>query len=188
MGIWLAFAPFIAFAIVDRLVGPTEGLIAGALVSLALLVRDWMSADRSPKILEIGTTILFGGLALYAVLGGPTWSIVGVRLRVDFGLLLIVLISLAVRKPFTLQYAREQVPQDQWISPEFLRTNDVITAVWAIAFLALVIADLIFIYMPDWPPRVGIFITVAALVGAVKFTGWYPEHLQKSDNVRPNAL
>jgi hypothetical protein len=37
---------------------------------------------------------------------------VGVRLRVDAGLLLIVLITLLVGKPFTLQYAREQVPQD----------------------------------------------------------------------------
>lgn len=187
MGIWLAFAPFIAFAIVDRLVGPTEGLIAGALVSLVLLVRDWMSAERTPKILEIGTTILFGGLALYALLGGPAWSIVGARLRVDAGLLLIVLISLAVRKPFTLQYAREQVPQDQWNSPEFLRTNDVITAVWALAFLGLVAADLILIYRPDWPPRVGILITIAALVGAVKFTGWYPERGETSANTSIDA-
>jgi hypothetical protein len=30
----------------------------------------------------------------------------GVRLRVDGGLLLIVLVSLAIGKPFTLQYAR----------------------------------------------------------------------------------
>lgn len=183
MGIILAFAPFIAFALVDRLVGPTEGLVAGALVSLALLIRDWISADRAPKILEIGTTILFGGLALYALLGGPAWSIMGVRLRVDAGLLLIVLITLAVRKPFTLQYAREQVPQDQWDRPEFLRTNDIITGVWALAFLALIIADLILIYRPDLPPRVGIFITIAALIGAVKFTGWYPEYLSKSAGV-----
>src|SRR3712207_3880598 len=40
MGILLAFAPFIAFALVDRLAGPTEGLIAGAAVSAALLLRD----------------------------------------------------------------------------------------------------------------------------------------------------
>lgn len=50
MGILLAFAPFIAFAVVDRLVGSTEVLIAGALVSAGRLIRDWMSADRSPKI------------------------------------------------------------------------------------------------------------------------------------------
>lgn len=40
MGILLAFAPFIAFAIVDRFIGGTAGLLTGAVVSAALLVRD----------------------------------------------------------------------------------------------------------------------------------------------------
>jgi hypothetical protein len=174
MGLILAFAPFIAFAVLDRLVGATAGLIAGAFVSAALLLRDWASPNRSPKILEIGTVILFGAMALYAVLGGPVWSIVGVRLRVDAGLLLIVLVSMALRRPFTLQYAREQVSKDLWNSPIFVRTNYVITAVWALAFLVMVIADLVMLYMPDVPPRVGILTTVAAIVCAFKFTSWYP--------------
>ena len=144
MGILLAFAPFIAFAVIDRLIGPTQGLIAGAATSVVLLLREWIALHRKPKILEIGTAILFSGLALYAVLGGPVWSIVGVRLRVDAGLLLIVLITLIVGKPFTLQYAREQVPQNLWDTPQFVRSNYVITGVWSGAFLILVLADLIF--------------------------------------------
>jgi hypothetical protein len=177
MGILFAFAPFIVFALVDRLVGATEGLIAGAAVSAALLLRDWMTPGRSPKILEIGTTILFGALALYAVFGGPAWSIVGVRLRVDLGLFVIVLVSMALRRPFTLQYAREQVPPEFWNSPQFMRTNYVITAVWALAFLVLVIADLVLLYVPALPPRIGVIATIVALVAAIKFTGWYPERV-----------
>ena len=191
MGILLAFAPFIAFAVLDRLVGPVEGLIAGALVSATMLLRDWMSPGRTPKILEIGTVLLFGGLALYAVAGGPTQSVMGgavmggavmggsvmgVRLLVDAGLLLIVLTSIALRRPFTLQYAREQVAHEFWDDPRFIHTNYVITGVWALAFLVLVIADLILLYRPDLPPRFGIVATVLALVGAIKFTSWYPEH------------
>jgi hypothetical protein len=61
MGILPAFAPFIAFALVDRLVGPTEGLFAGVIVSVTLLVRDWVTARRMPKILEIGTALLLVG-------------------------------------------------------------------------------------------------------------------------------
>ena len=70
------------------------------------MIRDWAILHQTPKILEIGTFVLFGGLALYAVLGGPMWSIMGVRLRVDAGLLTLVLITMAVGRPFTLQYAR----------------------------------------------------------------------------------
>jgi len=130
MGILLAFAPFIAFAVVDRLVGPTQGLFAGVIVSVTLLARDWVTPGRTPKILEIGTALLFAGLAVYAVVGQPTWSVIGVRLCVDTGLLLIVLVSMAVGRPFTLQYAREQVAPEFWSSPEFARTNYVITAMW----------------------------------------------------------
>ncbi len=181
MGIILAFAPFIAFALVDRLVGPTEGLIAGALTSAALLIRDRMTPGRTLKILEIGTVILFAGMAAYAVLGGPAWSLMGVRLRVDLGLLLIVLISMVLQRPFTLQYAREQVDPAHWDSPEFLRTNYIITAVWALAFVVLVIADLVLIYRPDLPPRIGIIATILAIIGAYKFTGWYPDRKAASD-------
>jgi hypothetical protein len=175
MGIMLAFAPFIAFAAVDRLLGSAEGLFAGFAVSFILLLRDWFSANRSPKILEIGTSILFGALALYTLFSHAAWSVMGVRLVVDAGLLLIVLISIAIRQPFTMQYAREQVSQDLWTSEEFIRTNYVITAVWALAFVALVAADLVLINMPDLPPRFAIIATVLALVGAIKFTSWYPD-------------
>ena len=68
-----------------------------------LVIRDWLTPGRTLKILEIGTIILLGALAVYAVVGGPASSIVGVRLRVDLGLLLIVLVSLALQRPFTLQ-------------------------------------------------------------------------------------
>ena len=174
MGILLAFAPFIAFAVIDRLVGAIPGLVVGAAVSGILLLRDWIGG-KTPKVLEFGTVILFSGLAVYAVLGSPTWSIVGVRLRVDAGLLLIVLLSMALRRPFTLQYARERVSREYWDRAEFIRTNYVITAVWALAFAVLVIADLILLYAPNLPPRFSIVATILALLAAIKFTEWYPE-------------
>lgn len=184
MGILLAFAPFIAFALVAHFVGATEGLVVGALVAAASLLRDFLSAGRSPKILEIGTLILFAGMALYAVLGGPGWSVAGVRLRVDAGLLLIVVLSLAARKPFTLQYARAQVAKELWDRPEFIRTNYVITAVWAGAFAVMVLADLLLLYAPEVPAGVGVFLTVAAIVAAVKFTSWYPKRKAGSPPAR----
>jgi hypothetical protein len=177
MGILLAFAPFIVFALVDRLIGATEGLWAGTLTSAALLGRDLVTAGRSPKILEIGTLLLFGGLTAYTLLNAPAWSVIDVRLRVDVGLLLIVLISMAVRRPFTLQYAREQVPSEVWSTPAFLRTNYIITAVWAVAFAVMVVAELAILYIENVPQRFGVIVIALALVGAVKFTGWYPEHV-----------
>jgi hypothetical protein len=184
MGILLAFAPFIVFAVVNTIASPSAGLIGGALVSAALLLRDIMTAGRRPKILEVGTFVLFGGLALYAVFGGAALSVIGVRLLVDSGLLLIVLGSIALRQPFTLQYAREQVAAELWDKPAFIRTNYIITGVWALAFAVMVIAELALLYVPGLPRRVGIITIVLALIGAVKFTSWYPERIRAAGGLQ----
>ncbi|MFO1047161.1 MAG: hypothetical protein U1E52_04595 [Geminicoccaceae bacterium] len=177
MGMLLAFAPFIAFAVVERLAGSTAGLIAGALVATCLLLRDLIKGS-TPKVLEVGTAILFAGLALYALLIRPAWSVIGVRLVVDAGLLLIVLGSMALRRPFTMQYAREQVAPELWDSAEFVRTNYVITSVWGLAFAVMVAAELALLTVPGMPPRLGIAAIILALVGAVRFTGWYPDRVK----------
>jgi hypothetical protein len=175
LGLLLAFAPFIAFAVFDRLTSSSLALWAGAATSALLLLRDVTSRGRKTKVLEVGTMLLFSGLAIYASALQPDWSIVSVRLRVDAGLLLIVLVTILIRRPFTLQYAREQAPREVWESSEFIRVNYVISAVWAAAFAAMVAADLLLVYRTDLPPRIGIIITILALVGAFKFTQWYPE-------------
>lgn len=174
MGILLAFAPFIAFAVLDRFVGPVWSLAAGTAVSALLLLRDLVSPHRQPKILEIGTFLLFGGLTVFMLLRGSSLSVIAVRVCVDAGLLAIVLASMALRRPFTLQYARESVPPELWNTATFLRMNYVVSGAWAAAFTLMVIAELALLYAPQIPRRVGVLVIVVSLVGAVKFTGWYP--------------
>ncbi len=173
----LAFVPFIVFFIGERFVGVMTGLIGAAVVAALLLLRD-LIGHKSLKVLEAGTFILFAGLVAYAWLAHPSWSVIAVRLRVDAGLLLVVLASLALRKPFTLQYAREQVPEGVWESPVFVRTNYIITAVWAAAFLVMVLAEAAILYMPGVPQRVGVLITVLALYGAFRFTDAYTKKVR----------
>jgi hypothetical protein len=175
MDMLLAFAPFIAFVVIERTVGVPAGLAAGALVSAAMLARDCLTSGRRAKILEIGTFVLFGALTVYALAFGASWSVAAVRLRVDAGLFLIVLASIVVRQPFTLQYAREKVSADVQDSPGFVRVNYAITFVWALAFAGMVAADLLMTYVSSVPHSIGIVITVVALYAAIKFTGWYPQ-------------
>lgn len=182
MGILIAFAPFIVFAVIDRLVDSSSGLIAGAATSAILIARDFASHGRSAKILEIGTFVLFTALAIYAYVAQPAWSVIGVRLLVDTGLLLIVLISMMIGKPFTLQYARETVDAQYWDRPEFIHTNYVITAAWALAFAVMVLAELALLYLPGMSHRFGVAVIVVALIAAVKFTGWYPERVKRTQS------
>lgn len=175
MNLLLAFAPFILFVIVERLLGIPAGLAAGAAASAFLLVRDLLTPGRSIKLLELGSFFLFGLLSLYALAMQPLWSIAAVRLRVDAGLMLIVLASLALRQPFSLQYARDSVDREHWDSPHFLQVNYVISAAWAVAFGVLVLADIVMAYMPWLTHAGGVVATVLALAAAAWFTGWYPQ-------------
>jgi hypothetical protein len=86
MNLLLAFSPFAAFVILERVFGVVVGLGAGAGVAAILLLRDALNARRKVKLLEIGTTLLFGALAIYALVFNVAWSIAAVRLRVDTGL------------------------------------------------------------------------------------------------------
>lgn len=174
MNLLVAFAPFIAFVLIERLFGTVAGLASGALISAVILARDLVTPGRSTKILEIGTFVLFGGLSLYAVAFDASWTIAEVRLRVDAGLMAIVLVSMALRQPFTLQYARKKVAREKWSVPTFVRTNYAITFAWALAFGAMVVADILMAYEPSVSPKIGIAITIGALYAAVKFTQWFP--------------
>lgn len=48
------------------------------------------------KMFEVGICILFGGFVLYVCMIDVVWFVVGVKLVVDFGLLVIVLFLLLV--------------------------------------------------------------------------------------------
>lgn len=177
MGLLLAFLPFIAFALLANHVDPKIALAVAAVIAIVLVARDW-ATKRRVKILDAGTAVLFTALAIYATVEQATLSLVAVRACVDGGLLLIVLFSLAIRQPFTLQYARETVDPKFWDSPTFLRTNTVITAVWALAFAIMTGAEVAMLLDPSIPHRTGFIVVIAALAGAFYFTKIYPERVR----------
>ena len=133
----------------------------------------------SVKILEVGSVALFGLLTAYTLVAAPDWTMATVRLAVDAGLLAIVLVSLAIGRPFTLQYARERVPEAFWELPLFMTTNHIISVVWGINFAVLVAADAAAEYVPAIPIWVDVAASVAAFVAAVWFTRSYPARVQR---------
>ena len=64
---------------------------------------------RSIKMLGAGSAIVFAAIGGYLTFIDPSLSDSAVKFAVDSGIFLISLVSLAIRRPFTLQYAREMV-------------------------------------------------------------------------------
>jgi len=180
MNLLLAFSPFIAFALLERFAGVAWALTLAALVSLAIVARDVLSPARHVKLLELGSLVLFGGLAIVALASGANWPVLMVRLWVDVGLCAIVLGSVLIGRPFTLAYAKERVAPELWKTQRFERTNRTLSLVWFLAFVVLVLADLLMLYVPQVPLAVGVGITLASLVAAFRFSRWYPSRVAVS--------
>jgi hypothetical protein len=127
----MGFAPWIIWAILSGS-NWRVGLCAAALAALALVVRARRRHDLD--LLTAVTFVFFAVMAVIA-LADPKSGLHNWTTALSAGALAVIAwVSLAARKPFTLSIAKKQVPEEAWSHPLFLRTNDVITTVWAGAF------------------------------------------------------
>ncbi|MGY4961913.1 hypothetical protein [Streptomyces sp. 900105245] len=177
----VGMSPWIVFSLV---VGPGrfEIAVALALACTVVLVAAGRLLNRgsSWKILEVSDLVFFAGLAVVGALAGQgtlRWLETYAGEVSNIALVVIAFGSMAVGMPFTLQYAREQVDPAHWHTPEFLRTNHVITGVWGLAFLVAAVSGAygdIVLHDPNdlWT---GWIIQILAIVAAIRFTDWYPK-------------
>ena len=176
----MGFTPWILLSVVE---GPHRVVLASALAGAlaVVLCGSGAVAGMSPKLLDLTAIVFFVALTIVAALAGHAashwlglWSaeLSNVAIAVIAGL------SIAMRQPFTLQYARETTDREYWQSALFLRINYAITGVWASAFLLIAIVGYIGdgpLHQPDniWTNWI---IQIGLVILALKFTRWYPEH------------
>ncbi|WP_405441556.1 hypothetical protein OG373_30580 [Streptomyces avidinii] len=177
----VGMAPWIIFSL---LVGPGRFELAVVLALLAavalIAVSRLVNRGTSWKLLELADVVFFASMAVVGLLaseGTRRWLETYAGEVSNIALAVIAFGSMAVRMPFTLQYAREQVDPSLWHTRGFLRTNYMITGAWGVAFLVAAAAgaygDLV-LHNPNniWT---GWIIQVLAIVAALKFTVWYPD-------------
>jgi len=175
-------APWIAMSL---LAGPGRFELAVGVafaISLAVVISGRLGGG-SWKILELSDITFFTLIGVLGLLVSQStldaldnWS--GEMSNV--ALTLIAFGSILARMPFTLQYAREEVPRELWDNPAFVRTNYVLTAFWGGAFLVTALAgaygDLILDNSNNlWT---GWVIQTLAILIAIQFTEWYPKVVQ----------
>jgi hypothetical protein len=176
---FLSFAPFIAFFVFASFATPLDALYVALAISIVLTGLDvWYK--KNLKILTVGSIVLFVAAASFILAVMPNVSADVVRLFVNGGLMLVALLSLVVGTPFTLQYAKEQVPEQYWTAPLFIRTNQIITTVWTLAFAIGTAATAASMYQRTIPGWSEIVVAIAALVAAIWFTSLYPKRVRRS--------
>jgi len=172
----LGFLPFIVFALLTN-ISQDLALWAAFATAFAVGIRDF-ARERMLRLLDVGSTVLFGLLALYAGFVQPGITVEMTRLIVDAGFFLLALISILCRNPLTLQYAREQAPLELWQTRRFILTNYGLTAFWMLAFAAMAAVDALTNIHKNLPISLDAAICLAVLVVVAGFTARYPAHLR----------
>jgi hypothetical protein len=175
MTIFLILAPYGAFSLLMLVTSATVSLFAAAAICLLVIGID-ISRGRSVKILCAGSAVLFAAVGCYLTLVDSSLSNSAAKLAVDGGVFAISLASLALRFPFTLQYAREVVDTETAQLPGFLKANYIITSAWTAAFLLMMTANVLMMVVPGLPLWSGLVIAFAARNSAAYFTKWYPQY------------
>lgn len=147
---------------------------------LALAVAAMMTARqlvrRSVKILDSVTLAFFVFVTIGIV--GFGWMALAsyMTLLVNLTLAAVAWGSLFAGTPFTIQYAREQVPEEFWHTRPFMRVNQYITAVWGLDFL---LSALVSVYRHATgddslvSQYAWVIFSVIAVVFTVHFPDWY---------------
>ncbi|MFH1339616.1 MAG: hypothetical protein ABIL01_00165 [Pseudomonadota bacterium] len=175
MMIFLILLPFGVFSALMLLAPADIALFAAAVTGLAVIACD-LIRGRQLKMLGAGSVVLFLGLGCYLTLVDSSLSSSAIKLAVDAGVLAISLTSIAIRKPFTLQYAREMVDAETAVLPGFIKANYIIAWAWSACMVLMMTGNVLMIYLPSLPLWAGIAIAFAARTTAVYFTKWYPDY------------
>lgn len=146
---------------------------------------------KAPKILDVGTSIFFVALVIvglfanrHDLVGLETYS----QAISSAALGLIVVISIGLGHPFTEQYARAGVPEEQWHTPLFHRMMVTMSTVWAVIFAVMAILGLI--------AKTGLagsgssdvlnwYIPIGLVIIGFKFNEWYPARVQQAATPAP---
>jgi hypothetical protein len=172
MNLVVGFAPFILFALLSRLSADLALWVAFA-AAFVVTIRDFVESP-SLRLLDVGSLLLFAGLAVGRGFLDPNLSLAMVRFLAELCLFLLLGASLLLRRPFSIDYARLDPREAAWPVELFRRVNYLVSAVWTFAFLAMAIADGAVAFMPRLPLYGSVAVSVIALAGAVTFTLRYP--------------
>jgi hypothetical protein len=172
----LAFLPWLSLLAIAH--GSLLRLKIGLVVALVLSVAMGVARLHRGVILWAGL-VFFIYATLAVVAFGDMWTARHMGVLANGMLAASTWLTVALKRPFTLEYAREHVDPSLWTDPMFVRTNVILTSLWGSvftvnAFLAwgkmeeLVLSELVYE-----------IISYTLLVGTVIFTNWYPKHVRQ---------
>jgi len=172
----LSFAPWISFLVIAH--GSMFRLKLGLVVAAVLTVVMAVTKLHRGVIMWVGI-VFFVYATVAVVFLEHMWTVLHMGVLANGALAAGTWLTLFMGKPFTLEYAREHTDPALWTNPVFLRTNNLLTAVWGAAFT--IGAGLAWLKMTRHDlPELGLELTnYAFMLSAMAFSNWYPLYVKR---------
>lgn len=168
-----SFLPWILYF---ALVGQTQQQLDTAVITAAITAIFFeLKGLKKGFILSWGTLAFFIFMLITVVIMKNAWIAQYSWIFSNGALALIAWISILVRQPFTIQYAKEQVSADKWQHPIFLKINYLLTMVWGVIFLIHIFLHIIKIYYPLFNGWLFECISYIPSIFGIWFTVWFPK-------------
>ena len=179
MNILLTFIPWILFWSFLSAKFLVTSIVAGFIATVIVILIDVFRGKKT-KILQLGTLFFFAGILAILFISQSFWIMKWISIIGKVVLALIVLISILIKSPFTLQYSKETAPKERWEEPMFIHANYVISWAWFFAFIVMLV-------VPLYLEKIGINVTIllnwlisiVCFVVAIGFTHWYKHYVKK---------
>ena len=183
IGFLLGFTPWLLFLFLSghSFASLERSILAGLAACLVFGFREL----RRGYLLQWGTLFFFVVCAV-AVDGLKMVAVARSMGIISNGFLaLLIWGTILIGKPFTLQYARAELPEEKWNDPAVIQSCRFLAVVWGwlLTFLALVAGFKVLFpaLYPDW---VYFDITIAGIVSGVVFTSVYKKYKRRQAGAR----
>ena len=150
--------------------------VAAGIASLGVVIIN-SKRGKSVKILQVAMLVFFIILSIFAIFLDLERHWLWVRIGSSLFFAIAALISILIKKPLTLQYAREQVPKEKWNTPEFIQTNYAVSWTWFFVFIAYLIIPALRLCGFNISKVFGAVFAVTIALAALKFSLWYPRRM-----------
>ncbi len=131
------FVGFVPWIIYWSFSGPglwTSAILGGLIAAAALVTWRWLQR-RDFKTMEIVTLGYFAVHAILTLVLGSSFLKTYGPIANSLVLAGMAFGTLAMKNPFTYQYAKEDWDKSYWSDPAFVRINEIITSVWGWIFI-----------------------------------------------------
>ncbi len=184
------FVGFIPWIIYWSFSGPglwTVAILGGMAASAGLVTWRWIKR-RDVKTMEavtLGYFIVHATLTL--VLGSSFLKIYG-PIANSLVLAGMAFATLAVKNPFTYQYAKEDWDKSYWNDPAFIRINMIITSVWGGIFTLNTLLGMLAVIFPAQKLLLTVILSNVGVVAGIIFSNRFPLYAsRKSVQARIDA-